>query len=278
MKVVIAAATSNAALRTYLAANRANIVPPDVLENGYWHDKGTRFSVRIKEIDQLTTGADLGVWLRRVATATDGLILLIDEQSRHLAADFEDAYFVVGLAAYPGRVMQNQVRATMAPVLRHFASYCQRVDSLANQRILLLPLDIFLAADLAVLRDRMTLRKMEPGLGGDLDSLIGALARRSRPRKHKRFRKVYLVDDRPLWYRYGPERHRIVETTMPPHADKCWHNSLFRFGRLYDDRLHHNVDDGSVPTQVYGNFVTCHGAPFAASGQSHLNVFPNGYL
>lgn len=124
----------------------------------------------------------------------------------------------------------------------------------------------------------MTAQKMNPGLGEDLDRLIAAINRRARPKSKKRFRTVYLVDDRPLWYRYGPERHKIVQTVTPPHHEKCWHLSRFRFGRLYDDRLHHNVDDDSDPTQVYGNFVTCHGAVFSANGESHLNVFPNGFI
>lgn len=278
MKVVIAVATADATLRAYLAANRNNVVPPEIGARGYLLEKGTRFSVQILAVDHQTAPAAIGHWLRRLAAVADGLILLIDDALRHLASDYEDAYFVAGLPAYPGRVLQNQVRSAVAPILRHFASYSQRFDDFRNQRVLLLPLEIFLAADLDALRARLTTQKMAPGLGGDLDRLIAALNQRARPKTRQRFRRVYLVDDRPLWYRYGPERHRIVETTMPPHYEKCWHNSRFRFGRLYDDRLHHNVDDDSDPTRVHGQFTTCHGYVFVANGESHLNVFPNGYL
>ena len=278
MKVVIAVATADAALRAYLAANRNTVVPPEIGARGYLLEKGARFSVQILAVDPQTVPAAIGNWLRRLAAAADGLILLIDDAFRHLVGDYEDAYFVAGLPAYPGRVLQNQVRSAVAPILRHFASYSQRFDDFRNQRVLLLPLEIFLAADLDALRVRLTNQKMAEGLGGDLDRLVAALNQRARPKTRQRFRHVYLVDDRPLWYRYGLERHRIVETTMPPHSEKCWHNSRFRFGRHYDDRLHHNVDDDSHRMRVHGQFTTCHGGAFVADGESHLNVFPNGYL
>lgn len=278
MRVVIAVATADARLRTYLAGNRNIVVPPDIANRGYLQEKGTRFSVQILAVDPQTAPAEIGAWLRRIAVASDGLILLIDDALRHLVSDYEDAYFVAGLPDYTGRILQNQVRSAIVPILRHFVSYSQRFDNFRNQRVLLLPLEIFLAADLDTLRARLTAQKMAPGLGGDIDRLVAALNQRAGPKTRRRFRRVYHVDDRPLWYHYGPERHRVVETTMPPHQEKCWHNSRFRFGRLYDDRLHHNVDNDSKPTQVHGNFTTCHGSVFVAGGQSHLNVFPNGYV
>jgi hypothetical protein len=276
MRIVIAVATANATLRAYLAANRNAVLPPEYNGRGYLKD--ARFSVQVHAIDHQTTPAVIGVWLRRLAVAADGLIMLIDDARRDLAADYEDAYFVVGVPAYPGKVLQNQFRSTIAPILRHFTALSQRFDNLRNQRALLLPLEIFLAGELVALRTRLTTNKMIPGLGEDLDRLLLALNQRARPKVRQRFRQVYLVDDRPLWYRYGPERHGVVETTMPPHHEKCWHNSRFRFGRLFNDRLHHNVDDDSKPTRVFGNFVTCHGGHFGATGESHLNIFPNGYL
>lgn len=278
MKVVIAIATADATLRAYVAANRNTVVPPEIGAQGYLLEKGARFSVQLRAIDQQTAPDAVGDWLRRLAEKADGLIVLIDDGLRYLARDYDDAYFVASLPTYPGRILQNQVRSAVAPILRRFVSYSQRFDHFRNQRVFLLPLEIFLADDLAELRARLTLWKMNPGLGGDLDRLVAALNQRARPKTKQRFRSVYLVDDRPLWYRYGPERHGIVETTMPPHCEKCWHNSRFRFGRRYDDRLHHNVDNDSHLTQVYGKFRTCHGCVFVANGESHLNVFPNGYL
>jgi hypothetical protein len=278
MKVVIGVATTDAALRAFVSSKRDLIVPPEALAKGYLKDVNVRFSAQILAIDHKTTAADLGAWLARLAAATDALLLLIDETARHLAADYEDAYFVATLSEPRGKVLQNYIRSVLAPFLRNFSVYSQRFDSLNNQRILLLPLDIFLAEDVAQLRTRMTTGKMQPGFGQRLDELIAAIRRRSHPKTKTRFKTVYLVDDRPLWFRYGPEEHAMVETTVPPHADKCWHNSLFRFGRVYNPRMHHNVDDDSKPTSVHGDFVCCHGQTFTASGQSHLNVFPNGYI
>jgi hypothetical protein len=278
MKIVIAVATSDAGLRSYLANNRDKAVPSEIAARGYLCDKRTRFSVQLFAINGWTTSTELGLWLRRLAENTDGLILLIDDDQRHLASDYEDAYFVASLTAYSGRSLQNRVHAILAPILRHFSAYSQRFDNLRSVRVLLLPLNIFLADDLIELRSRMTTRKMMAGLGEDLDRLIAAINRRARPKSKRRFRTVYLVDDRPLYYRYGPERHKIVQTTTPPHHENCWHLSKFRFGRLYDDRLHHNVDDNSDPTCVYGNFTTCHGEVFVAKGDSHLGIFPNGSI
>jgi hypothetical protein len=280
MKVVIAVATENALLRAYCASERDKIVPPEVRSSGYFKDKGTNFSVLLYSITHATSPHDLDQWLRGIAPKDDsgGLILFVDAEKRHLAADFEDAYFVVNISPFYGRVLQNQVRSMVAPVLRHFAAYSLRFDSLNNQRVLLLPFDVFQAAHLAALRLRMTVDKMMAGFGGDLDTLIAALMDRARPKTRKSYRTVYIVDDRPLWYRYGPDKHKYIQTDVPPHPDKCWHNSVFRFGRRYTDRLHHNVDDDSQPTKVYGTFYNCHGVAFTATGESHLGIFPNGFI
>lgn len=278
MRVVVAVATANAGLLAYLAANRDKVVPLEYRSRGYFGEKGVRFSIQLQAIDLTTNSRELGLWLRRLAENTDGLILLIDDVYRYLVSDFEDAYFVADLPPYPGHIFQNYIRAELAPILRHFAAYSVRFDNMRCLRVLLLPLDIFQAADLAELRVRMTTGKMEAGLGEDLDRLIAAINARARPKSKQRFRKVYLVDDRPLFYRYGPERHKIIQTVVPPHHEKCWHLSRFRFGRFYDDRLHHNVDNDSNPTSVSGAFANCHGDQFIANGESHLNIFPNGYI
>lgn len=278
MRIVIAVASANAALRAYLAANRNGAAPPEMLARGYLKEKAARFSVQVFALTPTTTSDDLGVWLRDVTRSSEGAIVVIDEDHRALMAPFEDAYFIASFPPYPGRVLQNQVRSALAPILRHFVSYSERFDALKNQRILLLPLDIFQSVELTALRTRLTLAKMRPGLADDLDGFLAALDARARPKSRRRGKTIYLVDDRPLWYRYGPERHAIVQTIKPTHPEQCWHLSRYRFGRLYDDRLHHNVDDDSKPTKVYGQFSSCHGQAFAASGQSHLNVFPNGYV
>jgi hypothetical protein len=278
MKVVIAVATADTTLRAFVSSKRDLIVPPEAIAKGYLRDVNVRFSPQIFAVDQKPTPAALGEWLGRLAASTDGLILLIDQSYRHLAADYEDAYFVASLPEPHGKIVQNYIRSVLAPILRHFSFYSQRFDNLNNQRILLLPLDIFLADDLQLLRTQMTHEKMQPGFGQRLDEVVAALRGRGRPKTKTRYKAAYLVDDRPLWFRYGPEKHALVETTAPPHQGRCWHNSLFRFGRAYDPRLHHNVDDDSDPTSVHDNFTSCHGQIFTANGQSHLNVFPNGYL
>lgn len=278
MRIVIAVASANAALRTFLVTNRNSVVPPEISDRGYLKGKNARFSVQVYQVHSTTTSDDLGGWLRSATKSSDGVIVVTDDAYRHLFTPFEDAYFIATFPNYAGRVLQNQVRAAFAPILRHFIAYCERFDTLRNQRILLLPLDIFIAAELAALRLRLTTGKMQPRLADDLDRLVAAISRRARPKTRQKGKSVYLVDDRPLWYKYGPERHAVVQTTRPPHDEKCWHISRYRFGRRYDDGLHHNVDDDSKPTKVFGQFVSCHGQAFQASGQSHLNVFPNGYI
>ena len=278
MKVVIGVATADAVLRAFVSSKRNLIVPPEATKKGYLHVQSVRFSPQIFAIDQKPTGPELGEWLRRISVGVDGLILLIDQHYRHLASDYEDAYFVASLLKPHGRIVQNYIRSALAPILRHFSFYSERFDRLNNQRIMLLPLDIFQANDLHLLRSRLTHEKMQPGFGQHLDGFVAALRHRGRPKTKTRFKTVYMLDDRPLWFRYGPEQHAHVETMVPPHHDKCWHNSHFRFGRAYNPRLHHNVDDDSEPTSVYGQFRCCHGQIFTANGQSHVNIFPNGYV
>lgn len=278
MRVLIAVATANAALRTFVLSKRDLIVPPESLSKGYLREANVRFSSRIFAIDKDPTSLALGEWLARLAQTADGLILIIDQQYRHLASDYEDAYFIVSLPEPHGKILQNYIRSALAPILRNYSLYSQRFDTLNHQRLLLLPLDIFLAEDLKLLRACMTHEKMDSGFGQRLEYLLAALRSRARPKTRTRFKRSYVVDDRPLWYRYGPEEHAYVETTAPPHDLKCWHNSAYRFGRAYNPRLHHNVDDDSVPTQVYGEFIRCHGQGFTATGESHLNIFPNGHF
>jgi len=278
MKFVIGFATSESRLRDYVAANRNKIVPKEHSSRGYFCEKNIRFSVQIFAVNAGTDIHQIDEWLRRISSDAEGLILLVDDASRHLFGVFEDAYFISSLPVYLGNVSQNQITSAVAPVLRNFAFFSQRFDCLRTQKIALLPLDIFVAAELCEFRQLMTYRKMLPGFATEFDKTIAELSERARPKSRQRFKKTYYVDDRSLWYRYGPERHRVVETTKPPHDEKCWHNSRFRFGRLYDDRLHFNVDTDSEPTSVSGKFMSCHGEMISKSNESHLNVFPNGYL
>ncbi len=278
MRVTLAFATADAKLLPYLRTQRQAVLPAELRNQGYW--KGCHIAVQFNEISLKTSADELGKWLRRLASAADALILIVDEDLRGTVHEFEDAYFVVSRPKYPGKNMQNELRAVIAPALKHFGIYLSRFNSLRNQRILLLPLDIFQAAELDDLRQRLTFDKMEPQLAEDLDLLLSELNDRARPKTktRKQGKAVHLVDDRPLFYRYGPEHHALPETGRPPHAEKCWHNSLFRFGRAYDGGLHHNVDDGDDPSHAAGKFVGCHGQMVEVMAKPYLNIFPNGHV
>lgn len=278
MRVVIAVATANAALRNFLASNRPNVIPQGTIEKGYFAERQARFSVQIQALDENSSADAIGAWLKRISKTADAVILLIDQNCRQLVTPYEDAYFIVNIPPYPGAVLQNQVFATLAPILRHFANFCRIFDSQKNQKVLLLPLDIFLADELNELRARLTVNKMDVGFADDVEQKISRLNERARPKGQRRFKRVYFVDDRPLWFHFGLEQHAMAETGVPPHAEHCWHTSCFRFGRRFDCKRHFNVDDDSTPTKVFGSFITCHGETFNASGQSHLNVFPNCFI
>lgn len=278
MRVLVAVATANAALRNFLASNRPNVIPRGTIEKGYFAERQARFSVQIKALDENSSGDAIGAWLKRISKTADAVILLIDQNCRQLVTPYEDAYFIVDIPPYPGAVLQNQVFATLAPILRHFANFCRIFDSQKNQKVLLLPLDIFLADELNELRARLTVDKMDVGFADDVEQKISRLNERARPKGQRRFKRVYFVDDRPLWFHYGLEQHAMAETGVPPHAEHCWHTSCFRFGRRFDCKRHFNVDDDSTPTKVFGSFINCHGETFNASGQSHLNVFPNCFI
>ena len=122
------------------------------------------------------------------------MILLIDKGSRYLVKSYEDAYFIAEIPEYPGSVMQNQVNSMLAPIIRHFGNFCRLFDSQKNQKIFLLPLDIFKADELKRLRERLTILKMEVGLSEDVESIISKINDRARPKGQRRFRRVYFVD------------------------------------------------------------------------------------
>ena len=159
MRIVIAVATANGALRSFLAKQRPNVVPQGTVQKGYFAERQARFFVQLQAIDEKVSADSLGAWLRRIANPADALILLIDKDSRHLVQSYEDAYFIAEIPEYPGSVMQNQVSATLAPIIRHFGNFCRLFDSQKNQKVFLLPLDIFKAVDLKRLRDRLTIFK-----------------------------------------------------------------------------------------------------------------------
>lgn len=148
MRIVIAVATANGALRSFLAKQRPNVVPQGTVQKGYFAERQARFFVQLQAIDEKVSADSLGAWLRRIANPADALILLIDKDSRHLVQSYEDAYFIAEIPEYPGSVMQNQVSATLAPIIRHFGNFCRLFDSQKNQKVFLLPLDIFKAVDL----------------------------------------------------------------------------------------------------------------------------------
>lgn len=150
MRLVLGVATADATLRAFVSSKRDLIVPPEALAKGYLKEARVRISAQILALDHQSTSADLGYWLGRLAGSADALLLLIDKDHRHLVADYEDAYFIAALPEPRGKIIQNYIRASVAPVLRHFATFSQLFDSLNNQRILLLPLDIFLAEEVAL--------------------------------------------------------------------------------------------------------------------------------
>src|SRR3546814_7860718 len=84
--------------------------------------------------------------------------------------------------------MQNQVNSTLAPIIRHIGNFCRLFDSQKNQKIFLLPLDIFKADELKRLRERLTILKMEVGLSEDVESIISKINDRARPKGQRRFR------------------------------------------------------------------------------------------
>ena len=179
MRIVIAVATANGALRSFLAKQRPNVVPQGTVQKGYFAERQARFFVQLQAIDEKVSADSLGAWLRRIANPADALILLIDKDSRHLVQSYEDAYFIAEIPEYPGSVMQNQVSATLAPIIRHFGNFCRLFDSQKNQKVFLLPLDIFKAVDLKRLRDRLTIFKMEVGLAEDVEAIISQINERA---------------------------------------------------------------------------------------------------
>ena len=84
MRIVIAVATANGALRSFLAKQRPNVVPQGTVQKGYFAERQARFFVQLQAIDEKVSADSLGAWLRRIANPADALILLIDKDSRHL--------------------------------------------------------------------------------------------------------------------------------------------------------------------------------------------------
>lgn len=278
MRLGVFFATPDLTLRKFIGLRKERLIPDGVRCRGYFERSGSTFQVGSLEIDRRTSIADLANQVLERSATIDGLVLLIDDGFLHLAQGVSDAVFVVPFEGqYTGKSLHNRVSSILTSALKHYGFLAQRFDDGKFRKILLLPLDIFKADELDRIRDLVTRGNTASGFGEQLDGLLGTFRDRQEPKKRVIFPEKYILDDRRLYFQYGHEEHGQVEKHAP-HTVTCVVNSDFRFGCRYNNRRHYNVTEEGEDDKVSGEFLSCHGQQVNVTKQSHVNVFPNGYL
>lgn len=278
MRLNIVIATPDQNLRNFAGIRKEKLVPDGVHANSYLRRPECQFRINALKIDNNSKIEDVTANFLELSPTSDGFILLIDDAFSHLADGVRDAVFVVPFqGSYPGKITQNRIGAILAPTLRHYAHLGQRLGDGKFRKILLLPLEIFVAVELKKLRNLLTRDNIKPGFGERLDTLLSCFRDRQVPKNRATYPDKFIRDDRPLFFHYGYKEHSFVEK-HPPHTPTCVLNSDFRFGCRYNGRRHFNVSEEHSDHKVSGDFLSCHGQRVTVSKRTHVNVFPNGFL
>lgn len=274
MKLTIIVATADLQVQAFVGQQKQAIIPDGIVQR---FRRPLKIAVFAFQLSPATSDDDVTDYLVGLKGSADAVVILVDGRYEEMFSRYQDAFFISSYSpALGGKSMKNFFSMVLAKVLRNFAVLSQRFDDAKFQKVLLLPLHIFEADELAETRalvHRDTRRDDFPTM---LDQCLGALRRRQTPKTRAKGKKVYLKDDADRFFEYGLERHARIETTSPPHARFCDLNASFRFGRAYESDRHFNVSRSGE--QSSGKLASCHLQEVGFRRRSHLNIFPNGFF
>jgi len=226
------------------------------------------------------TGDLLLRFLNRKMLGADGMIVVVDDDLRGDTIAIGESVFVASMnRGFGGANIQNYFRKLFARVLRNFSVYANLFENMKFRKVFLLPLDNFLALEIGTMKEIFWDQTSAANFSDNLGETLKALLDRQRPkRKGENYDTVYLRDDKLRFFKYGPEKHSKLETTIPPHGLLCGMNGYFRFGIRFDNDLHFNVSVEGKEAKISGRFTDCHAAERDVAATSHINMFPNGFF
>jgi len=275
MKLAVIVATADPRVQAFVGQQKQALIPQGVVDRFRGKVETAVFAF---QIGSATSDDDVANYLSGLRGAADAVVILVDGRFEALFAAYEDAFFISSYAAgLGGKTMKNFFSMVLARLLRNFAAFSQRFEDAKFQKVLLLPIDTFQAAELAEARALVRRGNRRDDFPTLMDQCLGALRNRQTPKTRTRGKKVYLRDDADFFFEYGLERHARIATGSPPHERSCDLNASFRFGRAYERDRHFNMSR-SGDQLLSGRLASCHAQEVGFRDRTHLNVFPNGFF
>jgi hypothetical protein len=276
MNINIVFLLSDVRLARYIGFQKSAVVPSEIRDAAYYRDKNLSAAAVVLD-RQEEVEYQLDRYFSDILSSTEGLVVICDTTFHQAIGTFTKSFFFYFFNMQNCRSSyQNFLSPLCSKALRAFQAYSSRFDNEKYRRLLILPTANFRAEELTALVDIFARGVDQHEFGLKIDTYLGQIRARQKPKYSSGYNDVYLVDDYDRYFKYGPERHGFPDTACPPHNSECIANSQFRFGRRFDSGRHFNV---SVEQgRISGSFADCHGNARTVQPTSHLNMFPNDFF
>ncbi len=275
MRLLIVLVSGDEAVRAFFDRRKQGVVPRDAVQ---WDGSQPDIDIKVYRHEAGPRSKTLADFVQSAALHTEVILILHDEWGAARVESIGHAAFLTPFSAEEAHASpENVLQRTIARALRNLRALRSSFAAHDRQKIILLPLKNFHAADLTALEALVRGHHAVELFADELSQRLAAIRReRRRPKPGKRFKTTYLVDDRDRHFDYGLERHARVAVTGEGHSVTCALNSMFRFGLRYDPERHYNVSFPGKDDAFEGDIENCHGTTKHEWRKSHLNMFPNG--
>lgn len=206
----------------------------------------------------------------------DCCVVVLDTTTAASAAWFSPFFLVVEAEASLGnRLAKNVLSQAYTKAFKRAKAVRVKFEDRKTQKLLLLPAKNCVCPELPEL-----FRLCDPSLpsatfGEVLEVTLKSLRSRVDPKTNTARPETYIKDDSGRHFRLGHEKHAQADDAQPPHTGFCKAGKQFRLGMRLDEYLHFNVSEAKG--LIGGEFRDCHDTVAKVSGETHLNMFPNGF-
>lgn len=278
MRINVVFVTESQPIRNLIEQKQDAVIPDSSRKLAYYTEKSARFGVFVFQPSRDMQYNRLEEFLLKIPKA-DGLMIVCDdylaESISHLSVvAFIQTYSLEAEIKHP----QNIIARPLARSLRDFAALGRLFDNMKQRKLIILPIRNFHAPELLQLIGLFAVDAQRERFGESLERTLAALRGRQTPKQPKTRPDVYIKDDNEKFFIYGPERHSLPDSKIPPHSHLCQLTQEMRFGRKFDRELHYNVSVQPDDTDISGTFPGCHGDPQVVRPASHINMFPNDFM
>lgn len=270
MKTTILVSSKSPDVRRMLERKRESLVPKEL-----------RQKLGDLTLHSLEPSSSIGDFCQRILWKADGrdlICLAIDDYDSFLRPELYEGILIGRYSAADAIANVGNVFGRLFSVLLRNALFMKnKFDNMSSFRALTLPTKVFDASEVCKLVEIAASHSVDRSFPTVVDKAITAINGRQTPKKFGSGRQHFLRDDQDLYFKLDETRHRRVNTSYP-HDELCRLRAFFRFGVALDRHRHFDVSRGKPKQKLSGSFHTCHGPKVSVACESHLNVFPNGYL